>query len=178
MTLEDFWKLTLGGGITVIVGLLLHQIQLGGRKRRRRRDIKEQLELLALLDAQSDVAVRMRRRVEAALERYEPSPQSRRVFWDRWGSTISIAFALAGMIPVMVTWDFSLSQPLLLLPPAITAAAGALALEELLSRRFQMREEDDAAGRARIDLTWLAAAEYGAAPPDPEEPGEAEPANL
>lgn len=165
---DDFWKLLLGGAITVVGGLLLHQVQLGGRKRRRRRDIKEQLELLVLLDQHPDVKTRIERRVEAALERYEPSPETRRAAQERWTGPVSIAIAILVVIPGIVLSDISFSDPLLLVAISISAATGALGIEELLSRRLQERAENSAVARGSGQGTWgFKGRGHGVRPPDP-----------
>jgi hypothetical protein len=163
---NDVWKLVLGGVVTVLGGLLLHQVQLGGRKRRRRRDIREQLELLVLLDAHPDVKARIERRVKAALDRYEPSPETRRAAWERRTGPISLASAITVATATIVLTDISTSDPMLLVAIAITAAGGALGMEELLTRRLQEHAEDAAVARGTARGTFgFEGTARGMAPP-------------
>lgn len=150
----ELWKLALGGAISLVLALLGHQLQLGGRRRRLRRDIREELELLALLDEGSDVANRIQRRVDAALLRYEPSPGEKLARWQRWAGPLSIAgTALVIVGPTVVIFDLSTSEPLWFLLPGVVAASAALALESLIVRwratDLERRSRDDLALRWR-----------------------------
>jgi hypothetical protein len=147
----DFWKLVVGGVVTLCSGVLLLQLQLGGRKRRRRRDIKEQLELLALLGEYPAVAARIRRRAEVALEQYEPPmrvSQERREFWLSRGS---LGFAM--VLALVVYRVVGLDGPVALVGASVGGAAFAVALESWLMRKLQMREQDQAVDQVEADLT-------------------------
>lgn len=66
-------KVVAGGLFTLLVAFVGYQLQLGGRRRRRRKEIREELELVALLGDRPE-AVRLRARAEALLKRYAPEP--------------------------------------------------------------------------------------------------------
>ena len=141
----DFWKLVLGGVITLVGSALLHQLQLGTRTRRCRRDIREQLELLQLLgEDYREGEDRIRRRIAARLEVYEPSEEVVRRRRDRWVSGLafasSLVFWVGGSIASgMAEPDFA--ETLIL---ALIIVGTALALEELVSRVLQGRAEAQA----------------------------------
>lgn len=91
---SEIWKVV----GTLIVGVLLWRLQLGGRRRRLRHDIREEIELIALIDEHSEVQKRLRDRVKSQLEKYAPEqPKDPYRFLD-----IGIALALTVAYIVIV----------------------------------------------------------------------------
>ncbi|MGF9755168.1 hypothetical protein AAII07_08185 [Microvirga sp. 0TCS3.31] len=169
MDAGDFWKLLVGGVVTLVGSALLHQLQLGTRRRRRRRDIREQLELLALLGDHPVAAARVRRRVTAALDAYEPSVA---VIRKRRGRLISAAsFVSANVILIGIAIAAKPGVPTLgeVLFLSVGIVAFAFALEDLLSRTLQTRAEDIAVGSAVSGTTWSGTAVGKAGLPDADE---------
>jgi hypothetical protein len=147
---SDVWKLVVGGVITLIGSALLHQLQLGSRRRRRRRDIKEQLELLALLGDYEEAAERVRRRVTAALEAYEPSEAAKRKSRSRWisaGSFVTANVVLIGAAIATQPGEPSFGEVVIL---AVGIVSLAYAIEDSLSRLLQTRAEDQAVATMQL----------------------------
>ncbi|WP_426243730.1 hypothetical protein [Nocardioides sp. LHG3406-4] len=89
---DDWIGKLITGVVTLLGGWLLWQLQQGGVRRRRRREIREELELLGLLNDHPQTQGRMRKRLEVLLEQYEPDP---RVVLYRRLLMLLNAFALA-----------------------------------------------------------------------------------
>lgn len=141
--MDDFWKLVIGGVVTLISGLALHQFQLGSRRRRLRRDIREQLELLALLGEHPEAALRVREKVTAALETYEPANEEAahpgRSRWIGGGS-----FVVATLLLISLWYAAGLRQPadfssVLLLALGIPLVA--FLLDDLVHQILDTREK-------------------------------------
>jgi len=147
MESEDIWRLVLTGAIALVGALLLHEVQQGGRRRRLRREIKEQFELLALLDEHPEVAARIRRRVAVALEQYEPpvradtASTSKRPFW--------LGMLAAGLVAAPVAFivvELDLGWWALVLGAGLVAAVGG-GVEGTLERRQQAQAQDEAVSK-------------------------------
>lgn len=151
--MEDIWKLVVGGLVTLTASALLHQLQLGTRRRRRRRDIKEQLELLALLGEYPESAERVRRRISAALDAYEPSEEAKRKMRTRLISGGSFLVANVVLIGVAIAAKPGVPSFGEVLFLAVGIVVLAFALEDLLARLLQTREEDEAVAKGTASGT-------------------------
>lgn len=89
------------GVVTLVVGWLLLQWQDGSLRRRRRREIREELELARLLDEHPETRQRLRRRIEVLLDQYEPAPEKLR---ER--RAIMLVNGAALFLFVVVQWSF------------------------------------------------------------------------
>lgn len=69
---EEVIKVAATAVASLVVGFVLFQLQRGGRRRRLRQEIREELELIELLDDGSAVRERIRAHVGELLEAYAP----------------------------------------------------------------------------------------------------------
>ena len=113
----EVWKAVGTGAVTLVVGLVLLQLQLGGWRGKRRRELIEETQLLEQLEKTSDEGrddelERIRARITVLLREYEPHPEA--VKSEALGGT-SIVAALAlsvalllqfvGVLPNPGTWE-------------------------------------------------------------------------
>jgi hypothetical protein len=150
----EFWKVVvpIAGGL--VVGVLLHLLKEGGVRRMRRRNLTEELKLLELLEEHPTVAARIRRRVEVALEQYEPSTLVRRQ--KRLNRVISAGSLFLSIVLAFLTialLDISVDEPWRLFAVSVSGAVFANVLESWLTRRLQLREQDDAVQEVTAAMT-------------------------
>lgn len=70
-------KIAVTAVASLLVGFVLFQLQRGGRRRRLRVEIREELELLKLVDEGTEPHKRIRAHVDGLLEKYAAEPQER-----------------------------------------------------------------------------------------------------
>ena len=126
---DEAWKLVGTGVVTLVVGIVLFQLQQGGRRGRLRREIREELELVKLLNEGAPVERRLAARIERLLEKYEPQPKDRtgELTARDWLGVLTVAVALLAAVveflPEMPAWGLLVVGVLV---GAAAAAAGAL----------------------------------------------------
>ena len=173
--MSDMWKAIATGTVTLVVGFVLLQIQLGGRRPRLRREIQEELELLKQFDKGLHPAAhaRLSARVAVLLGRYEPDPDVEQEAKDTWQSSASafavattLAVSIAGALPDARWWVLA----------SIGAAVGTLGV--VLSEVFRARArrqslekavEAELSGEATIAATAHATATGVVSTDDPGE---------
>ncbi|WP_210651325.1 hypothetical protein [Nocardioides sp. SYSU D00065] len=118
--MDEVWKALGTGVVTLLVGFVLLQHQLGGRRGRRRRELLEEVQLLEQLELRADPAhadelERIRARVTVLLREFEEHPDA--VSSEgRGGSYILAVLAIGvalglqafGMLPNPGTWEMFL----------------------------------------------------------------------
>lgn len=139
--MDDVWRAIVGGLVTIVVGFIGWELQQGGLRRRRRREIQEELALLGVLGPEfSDVSQRIQSRLAKKIEQYEPARQRRRV--SVLARRIFLAAVSLGVIAVM---SFGLKVSAAATIAAGTALGVVLGLvESWLERRRELREQDAA----------------------------------
>lgn len=75
MSSEEILRVVMPSAASLIVATLLLQLELGGRRRRQRREIREELDLIGLLSERPEVAALLSRRVDLLLDRYAAKPR-------------------------------------------------------------------------------------------------------
>lgn len=88
-TLGDMWEALVGGLFALLAGWLA----VGGRERRMRAAIKEELEIMQLLDADHPDRADLGARLDGRLSRYLRPPDLEKVTWQ--GLVLSALIALA-----------------------------------------------------------------------------------
>lgn len=132
----------------IVLLIISHQIQQGGLRRRRRREIREEIEFLGVLGRRlPDVSDRICRRLEVALNQYEPSPESRVARLEWWLPKISMAIAVASLIPVVLWLDLTIEQPLRIVAAAAASATLGILIEAFARRRSSKSQLDALCGR-------------------------------
>jgi hypothetical protein len=87
-TLGDMWEALVGGLFALLAGWLA----VGGRERRMRAAIKEELEIIQLLDADHPDRADLKARLDARLSRYLRPPDLEKFTWQ--GLVVSAVIAL------------------------------------------------------------------------------------
>lgn len=165
--MDGFWAALGGGLVPLTVGYVLLQAELGGRRRRRRRDIREELALLTDLGSEhAQVASRIRDRLAVKLEQYEPPPsvvQARRDWWLSRSLLVVLALGFGFLVSsVGFTWW-------LFLPGAVVTGTVPLIVESRLERIREKREQDEAVAKGSAAGSWgFTGKATGVRPPDPE----------
>lgn len=147
--MSDIWLGAIATGVgALVVGTLLHLLNEGGVRRTRRRNIREELELLKLLDEDSSAAHRIRKRVDVMLEQYEPSDE--RVKQHRQRKLAAFQLLALCTLGVVLVNEFEITDPWV-----SGAMGGALALAASVGRlvyeRRHDRAEQDEAVRGTLD---------------------------
>lgn len=138
----DVWKVVVPVVGSLIAGVLLHVLKEGGVRRLRRRNIKEELELLEVLGEHPEPAARIRKRVKVMLEQYEPSEGKVATRRRRLITLVEVLAAFLASLVVIVVFELE--------SPWAYAGAGLLFsvvinVAEWLVERGRDRDEQDEA---------------------------------
>lgn len=132
-----------GGLVTLAVSFTIWQFQQGGRRKRKRHRLGEELDLLAKLNDRDDLPVqRLKVRVDKLLEQYEPDPHAvrvRRASWFAFLGTMVVTFALYLLVAAFVSppsWTF--------LPVAALIGVLANVVDTIVVRRMEVTEQNEA----------------------------------
>lgn len=146
----EIWKAIVG---VLISGGPLLAVQLGGRRGLMRRAIREDLELIRLLDAEhTEVSSRIRRRVETKLEQYEPGESARK---RRRRGVVLAVLEFAALTAIAVVTLMLLDVESAWTSSSIGAVLGVLGavVHLLVTSRLDRREQDLAVAEVRLDAT-------------------------
>ncbi|MCR6033718.1 hypothetical protein GGQ22_20115 [Nocardioides sp. zg-579] len=124
--MDEVWKAALAGVSALVVGVVLWQVQQGGRRRRLRREIREELELIEMLD-DSPVRERLIDRSRALLETYEPDPSTQPVLTLDGSRVGLVADVLLAAGAVLLAMGYAGTAPLKWSIPIGVAAAVVVA---------------------------------------------------
>lgn len=162
------------GAVTALVAVGVAVAQLGGWRGLKRRALREDLELLKLLDddGQAPARARLQARVSKKLEQYEPAVDvqaRRRARWELAGAFI----VLAGLAVVIVAFfDVTGFLPTLLVGGGL-GIAGNVVLWMVNSRRDEL-EQDRAVAEMKLDAQRPHRQANFEAHTDPEQADQAE----
>ncbi|PVG82140.1 hypothetical protein DDE18_15810 [Nocardioides gansuensis] len=147
--MKEIWAAL--GAIAAVVAVGVAVAQLGGRRGIQRKAIREDLELLKLLDGNEHARVRarLRARVTKKLEQYEPSPDAKAR--SRARRELAGGFVLLAAIAVVIinVFDVTGLWVNLLLGGAL-GLAGNVVLWIVTSRR-EKAEQDQAVAEVQIE---------------------------
>jgi hypothetical protein len=135
--------------VALVSGGVLLAVQLGGWRGLKRRAVREDLELLKLLDDEHVlVRERLRARVATKLEQYEPGPDVKHWRWTRW--VLAGEFALLAVVAVVIinVFDVTSLRGNVFLGTVLGIAGNVL--HWLVTSRRDKAEQDKAVATVRL----------------------------
>lgn len=142
-------EIWIGAIATGVVGLMLHWLKEGGVRRARRRNIREELELLKLLEEHPEPAGRIRARVRVMLEQYEPTEE--RVASRRERLVVVVQFLALSLAALLAVVVFEVTSSWAIIAIGTGLGIGANVLAWVFERRQDRAEQDRAV--ASLDAT-------------------------
>lgn len=123
--MDDLVRTAATAFVTLVFGYLGWQLQLGGRRRRLRRDIVEELDLLKRLEP-SDERDRLQQRVQGLLAAYEPDPATRPVIVFKRTLKTTVADIGIGIGTIILAADMAIRSDSVGTSIVIGAGAGTV----------------------------------------------------
>lgn len=147
------WKAVLGAALSLVASVLVFQLQQGGVRRRRRRNVKEELDLLSLTVPGSWEYLVIRRRAARAMRLYVPRPGD----WIPWRAygwwfAITLTSDLAALTIGVALFDFHLLGVVVISGAYLGTAIAGMQVIFLRHRALARRDATDPEGLGESSL--------------------------